>query len=97
MLIAYLSKQTDILCLLGKMGLLTKFERRILELRSQDISDYAIARELDTDPPTVYRSRKNACKKLREAKTDLEWAKQLGYPEKLESTPTKESALRAAF
>jgi len=73
------------------MGLLTIFERRILELLSQDYSAYVIARELDKDPPTVYRSRDNACKKLREAKKDLEWAKQLGFPEKLESKPTKES------
>jgi DNA-binding CsgD family transcriptional regulator len=80
-----------------EMGLLTAFERKILELRSHDLSDYAIARELDKDPPTVYKSRKNAHKKLREAKKDLEWAKQLGLPEKLESKPTKEPTLRAAF
>jgi len=79
------------------MGLLTKFERKILDLMAQGFSAYAIARKLDKDPPTVYRSYDNACLKLREAKKDLEWAKHLGFPEKRDSKPTRESALRAAF
>ena len=79
------------------MGLLTKFERQVLELRLKGFSAYAIAREVTKDPPTVYRSLDNARKKLLEAEKDLEWAKQLGFPEKLEGKPKKEPALRAAF
>jgi IS30 family transposase len=79
------------------MGLLTKFERQVLELMSQGFSAYAIARELAKDPPTVYRSIENARKKLEEAGKDLEWVKQLGFPEKLESKPAKEPMWRAAF
>ena len=81
------------------MGLLTEFERRVLQLTLQNFSAYAIARKLGKDPPTVYRSINNARRKLQEAEKDLEWAKQLGFPEKLESKPTKdeESELKAAF
>ena len=81
------------------MGLLTKFERRVLQLTLQNYSAYAIARKLGKDPPTVYRSINNARRKLLEAEKDLEWAKQRGFPEKLESKPTKdeESEVRAAF
>ena len=81
------------------MGLLTKFERRVLQLTLEGSSAYAIARKLGKDPPTVYRSLNNARRKLQEAEKDLEWAKQLGFPEKLESKPTKdeESELRVAF
>jgi len=81
------------------MGLLTKFEHLVLELMLQGFSAYTIARKLEKDPPTVYRSINNARRKLQEAEKDLEWAKQLGFPEKLESKPTKdeESELRVAF
>jgi DNA-binding NarL/FixJ family response regulator len=81
------------------MGLLTDFERQVLELTLQGNSAYYIARELAKDPPTVYRSLNNARKKLLEAEKDLEWAKQLGFPEKLEGKPTKEKEpeLRATF
>jgi len=81
------------------MGLLTKFEHQVLELMLQGFSAYTIARKLEKDPPTVYRSINNARKKLLEAEKDLEWAKQLGFPEKLESESTKdeESELRVAF
>lgn len=81
------------------MGLLTRFERQVLEYLSQDFSAYDIARMLNKDPPTVYRARDNAYRKLEEAEKDLEWAKQLGFPEKLASKPTKakEPELRAAF
>jgi hypothetical protein len=33
---------------------------------------------MDTDPPSVTRSRKNAQKKLSAAKTDLDWAEKTG-------------------
>lgn len=79
------------------MGLLTAFEKRILELRVRDLSDYAIARHLDKDPPTIYKSRKNAHRKLREAKKDLEWAKQLGVHQKLDNKPKKEPTPRETF
>ena len=81
------------------MGLLTPFERQVLERILKGFSGYAIARELTKDPPTVYRTRDNARKKLEEAEKDLEWARQLGFPEKLESkrTKKKEPELTAAF
>jgi DNA-binding CsgD family transcriptional regulator len=57
---------------------LTERERTILELHKQGLSDYRIARKINTDPPSVTRSRKNAHKKLQDAKTDLEWAEKIG-------------------
>ncbi|MCW4046361.1 MAG: hypothetical protein NWE99_02195, partial [Candidatus Bathyarchaeota archaeon] len=50
----------------------------ILQLAKQGLSDYRIARKINTDPPSVTRSRKNAQKKLIEARTDLEWATKIG-------------------
>ena len=99
MLIAYLSKYTVNFNPLTKMGLLTPLERQVLELIIDGNSAYAIARKLEKDPPTIYRARDNARKKLEEAEKDLEWARQLGFPEKLESKPKKETEpeLRAAF
>jgi len=35
-------------------------------------------RKINTDPPSITRSRKNAHKKLQEAETDIEWAKKIG-------------------
>jgi len=67
------------------MCLLTEFEHLVLELVLEGFSAYTIARKLEKDPPIVYRSTNNAHRKLREAEKDLEWAKQLGFPEKLES------------
>jgi DNA-binding CsgD family transcriptional regulator len=57
---------------------LTERERVILQLARQGLSDYRIARKINTDPPSVTRSRKNAHKKLEEAITDLEWAARIG-------------------
>ena len=57
---------------------LTERERRILQLSRQGHSDYKIARKINTDPPSVTRSRKNANKKLAEAITDIEWASSIG-------------------
>ena len=79
------------------MGLLTPFERQVFERILKGFSGYAIARELTKDPPTVYRARDNARRKLEEAEKDLEWAKKLGFPEKLHSKPKKEPDLRPAF
>lgn len=56
---------------------LTERERIILQLARQGLSDYKIARKINTDPPSVTRSRKNAYKKLIEAVTDLEWASKI--------------------
>ncbi|MBM4400608.1 MAG: hypothetical protein FJ045_01515 [Crenarchaeota archaeon] len=61
---------------------LTERERMILQLARQGLSDYKIARKINTDPPSVTRSRKNAQKKLEEAMTDLEWATKIGVPVK---------------
>lgn len=57
---------------------LTERERTILQLARQGLSDYKIARKINTDPPSVTRSRKNAQKKLLNAATDLEWASEIG-------------------
>ena len=57
---------------------LTERERMILQLARQGLSDYKIARKINADPPSVTRSRKNAQKKLEEAETDIEWAKNIG-------------------
>ena len=59
---------------------LTERERVILQLSGQGLSDYRIARKINTDPPSVTRSRKNAQKKLKTAKTDLDWTKRIGIP-----------------
>jgi DNA-binding NarL/FixJ family response regulator len=57
---------------------LTERERTILQLSQQGLSDYRIARRINTDPPSVTRSRKNAQKKLVKAAIDLEWAQKTG-------------------
>jgi len=62
------------------MSLLTEKERRILELAAKGLSDYKIARHLDSSPPNVTRSRINALQKLRGAEQDLLWARSIGYP-----------------
>jgi DNA-binding NarL/FixJ family response regulator len=59
--------------------MLRERERIILELAAKGLSDYKIARQLQIDPPTVSRSRKNALQKLRKAEDELQWAKRLGY------------------
>jgi hypothetical protein len=38
--------------------------------------------EDNTNPPSVTRSRKNAQKKLNDARTDLEWAEKMGMTQK---------------
>ena len=57
---------------------LTERERKILKLSRQGLSDYRIARKINTDPPSVTRSRKNAHRKLLDASIDLEWAGRIG-------------------
>jgi DNA-binding CsgD family transcriptional regulator len=57
---------------------LTERERIILQLSKQGLSDYKIARKLNTDPPIVTRSRKNAYRKMKDAKANLEWAQETG-------------------
>jgi len=61
------------------MGLLTDFERKVLELSRRGSTDYRIARDLSSDVSTVSRSRKNALRKLQEAEEDLVWARSLGF------------------
>jgi DNA-binding CsgD family transcriptional regulator len=62
---------------IGTIMSLTERERTILQLARHGLSDYKIARKINTDPPSVTRSRKNAKKELIEAKTDLEWAEKI--------------------
>ena len=57
---------------------LTERERKILQLAQQGLSDYKIARKINTDPPSVTRSRKNAYRKLVDAIIDIEWAAKTG-------------------
>lgn len=57
---------------------LTEKERTILQLAQQGLSDYKIARKINSDPPSITRSRKNAHKKLVEAVVDIEWAATVG-------------------
>jgi DNA-binding CsgD family transcriptional regulator len=57
---------------------LTKREREILQYKEQGLSDYKIARKINTDPPSVTRSRKNAQRKLEAARKDLAWVKEMG-------------------
>jgi DNA-binding NarL/FixJ family response regulator len=73
--------------------LLTDKEKRVLELAARGLSDYKIARNLNSDPPTITRSRKNAVRKLLAAKEDLEWAADIGYSTTLE-TPGAEAPRR---
>jgi len=68
-----------------ELPLLTEKERRVLELAAQGLSDYKIARHLNSDPPTVTRSRKNALRKLLAAQEDLEWVADIGYSTTLET------------
>ena len=58
--------------------MLTERGRKILELFKEGLSDYKIARKINTDPPSVTRSRKNAQKKLQDAQIELEWAEKIG-------------------
>jgi hypothetical protein len=57
---------------------LTEKERIILQYREQGLSDYKIAQIINMHAPSVNRSRKNATRKLKDAKLDLRWAKESG-------------------
>jgi len=72
-----------------ELALLTEKERRVLELAAQGLSDYKIARSLNSDPPTITRSRKNATRKLLAARKDLEWVTNIGYSTALEAASTQ--------
>lgn len=56
---------------------LTEREKAILRLKTEGISDYKIARKLKMETPNVTRSRRNALKKLDQAKADIEFADNL--------------------
>lgn len=67
---------------------LTEKERLILQLAKQGLSDYRIARKINSDPPSITRSRKNAYKKLTGAFKDIEWATRMGVNiSELDQTP----------
>jgi DNA-binding NarL/FixJ family response regulator len=57
---------------------LTDRERIVLQLETQGLSDYKIARKMKSDPPSITRSRQNAHKKLKKAQIDLQYAQQIG-------------------
>ena len=56
---------------------LTEREKAILRLNAEDMSDYKIARKLRIETPSVTRSRKNAQRKLENARADLQFADEL--------------------
>ena len=56
---------------------------QILKLRLEGKSPYKIARTLDLDPPSVYRTIKRANKNFVEAERMLQELKALGWPSKL--------------
>ena len=56
---------------------LTDRERQILRLHAEGLTDYRIARKLKMETPNVTRSRKNALKKLDNARADLEFIDEL--------------------
>jgi transcriptional regulator len=68
----------------------------ILQLAQQGLSDYRIARKINTDPPSVTRSRKNAQKKLQDAKTDIAWAEKIGITS-WEFEASKQKRLRSEW
>ena len=53
------------------MSGLSEKEKKILRLKLQRKSGYAIGRELGIDPPHVYRAIQNSKKKLRKVIADL--------------------------
>ena len=53
---------------------LTQREKTILELASQGIIDYKIARRIYSEPQKITRSKKNDLRKLTQANSDLKWA-----------------------
>jgi DNA-binding NarL/FixJ family response regulator len=57
---------------------LTERERVILHFKTQGLSDYKIARKINSNPSSITRSRQNARKKLEKAQIDLQYARQIG-------------------
>ncbi len=57
---------------------LTEREKEILKLSQTGLTDYQVARHIRADAANVTASRKNALRKLEEAKQDLAWAQQNG-------------------
>ena len=57
---------------------LTERERIILQLETQGLSDYKIARKMKSAPPSITRSKQNAHKKLKKAQIDMQYAQKIG-------------------
>jgi DNA-binding NarL/FixJ family response regulator len=57
---------------------LTERECRILQLEIKGLSDYKIAQKMNSDSPSIRRSRLNAHKKLKQAQTALQFAQKIG-------------------
>jgi DNA-binding CsgD family transcriptional regulator len=53
---------------------LTEKERIILQMVTQGLSDYKSGRRMNSNPPSITRSRQNAHKKLKQAQNDLQFA-----------------------
>jgi DNA-binding transcriptional regulator YhcF (GntR family) len=83
---------------------LSEREKKILQLKRKQLSGYQIGRELNMDPPHVYRALKTGKKKLQKFVEDL---RELGIAStelenfltevETEETKEKEPVLRAAF
>jgi transcriptional regulator len=56
---------------------LTKRERQILQLHSEGLNDYRIAKKLKMETPNVYRARKAALTKIDCAMADLSFVDSL--------------------
>ncbi len=56
---------------------LTEFEKQILRLSAEGFSDYRIARMLRVNICIIYRSHRNALKKIECAKADLTFTDEL--------------------
>ena len=56
----------------------TEREKKILQLSSQGLSDYKIAKILKVTPPTITKSHKTARRKLANALADVKWAASMG-------------------
>lgn len=69
----------DLVCV-GSPSIQWHPAKPIDDLLKNKLDYYRKQGKINTDPPSVTRSRKNAQKKLSAAKTDLDWAEKIGIP-----------------
>jgi hypothetical protein len=67
---------------------LTEKERTILQLAKQGLSDYRIARKINSDPPALHAHGKMPIKNCLTPLLDIEWASRMGVNiSELDQTP----------